>query len=113
MNLDITFSSAPWEDAFEKLAPGEKLDALRLRALTEEDSLEDAFEAMEEKGIGLDVSGLDKIPVSDETAVRLRREKELLCICAGAFSESNDQYRRVDSASTGRKYGSKGKACSG
>lgn len=78
MNLDITFSSAPWEDAFEKLAPGEKLDALQLLALTEEDSLEDAFEAMEEKGIGLDVSGLDKIPVSDETAVRLRREKELV-----------------------------------
>ena len=77
MNLDITFSPAPWEDALEKLAPGEKMDALTLLALTEEDSLEEAFEKMEEKGIGLDISRLEKIPVSDETALRLRREKEL------------------------------------
>lgn len=77
MNLDITFSSAPWEDELEKYAPGEKMDALALLALTEEDSLEEAFEAMEEKGVGLDISRLEKIPVSDETALRLRREKEL------------------------------------
>lgn len=77
MNLDVTFSSAPWEDELEKYAPGEKMDALALLTLTEEDSLEEAFEVMEEKGIGLDISRLEKIPVSDETALRLRREKEL------------------------------------
>lgn len=78
MNLDISFQSAPWEDALEKMASGEKMDAILLLDLTEEDSLEEAFEMMEEKGIGLDISGLDKIPVSDETALRLRREKELV-----------------------------------
>ncbi|MBE6983436.1 MAG: sigma-70 family RNA polymerase sigma factor [Ruminococcaceae bacterium] len=78
MNLDVTFSSAPWEDELDKLSAGEKIDALLLLSLTEEDSLEEAFERMEEKGIGLDILGIDKIPVSDETAVRLRREKELV-----------------------------------
>jgi len=75
MNLDISFSK--WETELEKYAPGEKMDALQLLALTEEDSLEDALQSLEEKGIGIDISGLDRIPVSAETALRLRREKEL------------------------------------
>ena len=78
MNLDISFQSAPWEALLQQLTPGEKIDALQLLALTEEDSLEDAFDEMEEKGIGLDISGIEKFPVSDETALRLRREKELV-----------------------------------
>lgn len=75
MNLDISF--APWEAELAQYAPGDKIDAMRLLILTEDDSLEDALEALEEKGIWLDISGLDNIPVSAETAVRLRREKEL------------------------------------
>lgn len=75
MNLDISFSS--WEEELRHFAPGDKIDAMHLLALTEEDSLEDAFDALEEKGIGLLISGLGNIPVSAETAVRLRREKEL------------------------------------
>ncbi len=77
MNLDISFSPAPWEEMLDRLSSGEKIDAVQLLLLTEEDSLEAAFEAMEERGIGLDISGIDRLPVSDETAVRLRREKEL------------------------------------
>lgn len=77
MNLDISFFSAPWEEELARLAPGDKIDALHLLALTEDDSLEDALEALEEKGIELDISNLGNIPVSGETAVRLRREKEL------------------------------------
>ncbi len=76
MNLDISF--AAWESEIEKLSPGEKIDALHLLAITQDDSLEDALDALEEKGIGIDVRGLDRIPVAEETAVRLRREKELL-----------------------------------
>ncbi len=75
MNLDISFSA--WEEELAHFAPGDKIDALHLLALTEGDSLEDALDALEEKGIGLDISGLGNIPVSGETAVRLRREKEL------------------------------------
>lgn len=75
MNLDISFSK--WEDELAKLAPGEKIDALQLLALTEEDSLEDALQYLEERGVGIDIGGLDRIPVSAETALRLRREKEL------------------------------------
>lgn len=78
MNLDISFQSAPWEALLQQLTPGEKIDALQLLVLTEDDSLEDAFDEMEEKGIGLDISGIEKFPVSDETALRLRREKELV-----------------------------------
>lgn len=77
MNLDISFLAAPWEEELERLAPGDKMDALHLLALTEDDSLEDALQMLEEKGILLDISGLGNIPVSAETAVRLRREKEL------------------------------------
>ncbi|MBQ3000808.1 MAG: sigma-70 family RNA polymerase sigma factor [Oscillospiraceae bacterium] len=76
MNLDISF--AAWEGELERLTPGEKIDALRLLAITEEDSLEDALEALEEKGIGIDIAHLDRIPVAEETALRLRREKELV-----------------------------------
>lgn len=75
MNLDISFSN--WEMELEKFAPGEKIDALHLLALTEEDSLEDALEQLEEKQIGIDIGGIGQIPVSAETALRLRREKEL------------------------------------
>ena len=76
MNFEITFSL--WEDAIDKLSPGEKMDALQLLALTEEDSLEEALEQLEEKEIGLDISGIGQLPVSGDTAVRLRREKELV-----------------------------------
>ena len=76
MNLDVSF--AAWEGEIERLAPGEKIDALHLLAITEGDSLEDALAALEEKGVGIDISGLDRIPVAAETAVRLRREKELV-----------------------------------
>ena len=76
MNLDISF--AAWESELEKLAPGEKIDALHLLAITEDDSLEDALEVLEEKGIGITIDSLDRIPVAEETALRLRREKELV-----------------------------------
>jgi len=75
MNLDISFSA--WEEELAHFAHGEKIDALHLLALTEDDDLENALDALEEKGIGLDISGLGNIPVSDKTAVRLRREQEL------------------------------------
>lgn len=77
MNLDISFLSAPWEEELEHLAPGDKIDALHLLALTEDDDLETVLEVLEEKKIELDISNLGNIPVSGETAVRLRREKEL------------------------------------
>ena len=76
MNLDISF--AAWESELEKLAPGEKIDALHLLAITEDDSLEDALQSLEEKGIGIAIDSLDRIPVAEETALRLRREKELV-----------------------------------
>ena len=76
MNLDISF--AAWENELEKLAPGEKIDALHLLAITEDDSLEDALQSLEEKGIGIAIDSLDRIPVAEETALRLRREKELV-----------------------------------
>ena len=77
MNLDISFLSASWEEELEGFMPGDKMDALHLLTITEDDSLEDAVDALEEKGIELDISNLGVIPVSGETAVRLRREKEL------------------------------------
>ncbi len=78
MMPEITFDKLPWEAYLETLKPGEAADGLTLLSLTEEDSPEEALEALEEKGIALDVSSLGDLPVGEETAVRLRRERELV-----------------------------------
>lgn len=77
MMPEISFEKLPWELYLEQLKPGEMADALTLLSLTEEDSPEAALDALEELGIGLDISALGDLPAGEETAVRLRREREL------------------------------------
>ena len=77
MNFEVTFGESPWEQAVGALLPGEAMDAVALLSLTEEESLEDALDALEEKGAVLDVSTLGNLPVGEEMALRLRREREL------------------------------------
>ena len=81
MDLEFSFDSAPWEAYLDALKGAEMANALQLLALTEgedESVLEDAFQALEERGIGLDISSLPGAEASGEAAVRLRLEQQLV-----------------------------------
>lgn len=79
--LDFSFEQSPWELTIESLHRGDKLSALRFLALMEgesEDAAEDALQELEDKGITLDVSGIQSDMASGEAALRLRQEKQLV-----------------------------------
>lgn len=81
MNFDVTFDKAPWEEALEGLARGEKVSAARFLTLLEgedDDTLEDAFRYLEEGENALDLSDLPKAGASGEAALRLREEEQLV-----------------------------------
>lgn len=78
---EFVFESAPWEQTLENLEPGGSFSAMRFLALMEgeeEWAVEEMLLGLEEKHILLDVSDLPKMPGSGETAVRLRREEQLV-----------------------------------
>lgn len=78
---DFTFERPEWEVAVDALRPGDSLSALRLLALLEgedEDAVEEAFRALEEKQISLDLANLRGNPGSGAGAVRLREEEQLV-----------------------------------
>ena len=77
--LDFTFEESPWEQVLNNA--GNSILATQMLALLEgeeEDVWEDAFAVLNEKHIQLDISGLPKNMGSGETAVRLRREMQLV-----------------------------------
>lgn len=77
---EFTFEETPWERLLQSLTAGDTLSAEQLLTLTEDgesDELELALRELEERGIGLDISGLPKNFGSGEAAVRLRREEQL------------------------------------
>ena len=78
-NLDFTFDAAPWEAYLDQAE--ETVSAVQLLTMLEGESeaeFEDAMLAMEERGIGLDISDLPKAGHTGEAAVRLRREEQLV-----------------------------------
>ena len=78
--MDFTFEQSPWEVALDQMQPGDTIDAVRFLTLIEsEDELgaEEAFQALDEGRIALDISGLPMDAGSGEFALRLRQEKEL------------------------------------
>ena len=80
-DLDFTFEQSPWEAEIGKLQPGESLSAVHFLTVMEEASeteLEDAFAALEEKKITLDIAPLPVIAASGDLAVRLRQEQQLV-----------------------------------
>ncbi len=79
--MEFTFEDSAWETALNALRPGSSLSATRFLALMEQESeevLEDALQMLEEKDILLDIADLPKLTGSGETAVRLRREAQLV-----------------------------------
>lgn len=78
--MDFEFEPAAWEQALEEIT-GDRLCAARFLTLMEgqeEWAFEEAMEALEERKIALDVEGLPRSFGSGETAVRLRREAQLV-----------------------------------
>ena len=76
---EFTFEQTPWEAALETM--GDSVSAVRFLTLLEgeeEPAVEDAFEDLKTRMIQLDVSALPKPAGTDEAAVRLRREEQLV-----------------------------------
>ena len=98
--MEFTFEEAPWEQLINSLEPGTTLPAMKLLPVLEEadeDAVQDALDALEQKGIALDVSDLPLDPGSGEmeylqgseraagklTELSLSRVVELSCAMTG------------------------------
>ena len=78
---DFVFEATPWELALEEMHMGDTLAAARFLTLLEgesEETVEEAFEDLADAHVTLDVAELPKTLGAGETAVRLRREAELV-----------------------------------
>ena len=78
-NLEFTFDAAPWEALLD--AAEDTVSAAQLLAALEgagEDEYEEAMALLEERDISLDISDLPKPVSTGDTALRLRREEELV-----------------------------------
>ena len=95
--LEFVFEETPWEQALNTLQPGDTISALRLLTLLEEadeETAQDALEALAEKQVTLDISDLPELPASGNLALRLRQEVQLAAggdLCKGL--EANDPLR--------------------
>lgn len=80
IELDYAFGQAPWEVLLGSRKEGDTLQAGNLLAILEGESaetVEDAFQAVEDRGLLLDISGLPKYQSGSKTGERLRREAHL------------------------------------
>ena len=78
---DFVFEATPWELALEEMHMGDTLSAARFLTLLEgesEETVEEAFEDLAAAHVTLDVAELPKTLGAGDTAVRLRREAELV-----------------------------------
>ena len=77
--MEFVFEQAPWEQLLEN-PDGGRICALELLSCLEgeaEESLEDAFAVMEDRGIALDVSRLTDLTTGAQLTLRLRQEKQM------------------------------------
>lgn len=80
MDLDVTFEEAPWETLLKGSEPGDSVSAVSLLAMLEgedEECLEDAFQAIDDGFLTLDISGIPKYRGEGQAAQRLRLEEQL------------------------------------
>ena len=78
---EFIFEATPWELALEELQMGDTLSAARFLTLLEgesEEAVEDALADLADGGMTLDVAELPRNLGTGDTAVRLRREAELV-----------------------------------
>lgn len=80
-DLDFSFEDSPWEVFLTTKQSGGTVSAANLLTLLEgeeEQAVEDALLDLENRGIGLDISGLPKAGGTGEAALRLRQEMQLV-----------------------------------
>ncbi len=80
MDLDFTFEAAPWEKMLEQKKRGDSLSGMDFLDMTEneeDETVEDIFLQLEEKGVALDISDLPANMGSGQMSLRLRQEKQL------------------------------------
>ncbi len=78
---DISFERPAWGTALAALCPGDSLSAVKFLTLMEtepDDMVEEALRVLEERNILLDVSRLPEDFGAGDTALRLRREQQLV-----------------------------------
>ena len=79
-DCEFSFGDSPWEVWLASRKKGERLNAAQLLTLLEdasEEAVEDAFAAMEEKGLVLDITPLPRKQYVGQAALRLRQEQQL------------------------------------
>lgn len=77
----FTFEQTPWEIAAGKLEMGGRMSAVHFLTLLEgedEQTVEDAFQTLEDLSVVLDLSDLPKATGVGEAALRLRQEEQLV-----------------------------------
>ena len=79
--MEFTFEASPWEQTLEALQPGETINLLTLLSYLEEedeDTVLEALDMLEEKGVALSIDDLPNLPTGGNMALRLREEKQLV-----------------------------------
>lgn len=78
--LDFSFDNSPWELFLSGKREGDRISAAHFLTLLEqetEDAVEDAFAALDERKLMLDVSDLPVKQYTGQAALRLRQEAEI------------------------------------
>lgn len=81
MKLDLTFEESPWEAYIRGVEDGGAISASYLLTLMEgesEESLEEAFQLLEDKRVSLDLTDLPRPAYSGENGLRLRAESDFV-----------------------------------
>ena len=90
MNMDLfSFEESPWELFARKLHAGDRISAARFLTLMEgenEETVEEAFQTLEQLSVALDLADLPRSVVSGETGTRLALDEQLVsqnCLLTG------------------------------
>lgn len=80
IDMDISFGDSPWEAWMNRKKHGDSLSAAQLLTFLEEETeegVEDAFVALEDRGLKLDVTTLPSRQFVGQAALRLRQEEQM------------------------------------
>lgn len=80
IDMDISFGDFPWEAWMDRKRYGDSLSAAQLLTFLEEETeegVEEAFAALEDRGLKLDVTTLPSRQFVGQAALRLRQEEQM------------------------------------
>lgn len=80
IDMDISFGDSPWEAWMDRKKHGDSLSAAQLLTFLEEETeegVEDAFAALEDRGLKLDITTLPSRQFVGQAALRLRQEEQM------------------------------------